>query len=233
MPHRYHLSRVSGNTKTGPIPVTTSSSTTCPGSCPLKNNGCYAETGPLALHWRAITQGTRGYDLAQLCTQIKKLPKHQLWRFAQAGDLPGEDDAIDCDALQQIVEANANRRGYAYTHYPAANPQNAAAIRQAIVRGFTINLSANSLEHADELADLSVAPVVTLLLPDQLTSTVTPKGRLVAICPAVTHDDINCANCGICAVPNRKSIIGFPAHGTGKKRATKVFHRSKGRAYVQ
>ena len=223
MTHAYHLTRVSGNKKTGPIPVSTTSQSTCPASCPLKGNGCYAESGPLALHWKAVSQGERGHDLDHFCHEIKRLPKGQLWRYAQAGDLPGDTHQIDADALQKIVDANRGRHGFAYTHYSALEPENARAIASANAQGFVINLSANSLEHADELARLGVGPVVTILPPGQTKATTTPEGRHVSVCPAATSDDMDCARCGICAVGHRKAIIGFPAHGSGAAKAHKVF----------
>ena len=221
MKHTYHLTRVSANRKTGPIPVSTTSKSTCPQACPLKGNGCYAESGPLALHWNAISQKDRGYDLDQFCHEIRRLPKGQLWRYGQAGDLPGDTHQIDAGSLQKIVAANRGRRGFTYTHYPPSEPANARAVESANAQGFVINLSANNLEHADELADLGIAPVVTLLPEDQLKNTTTPAGRSVVVCPAVTRD-MDCARCGICAT-ERTAIIGFPAHGTSKGKAAKVF----------
>lgn len=222
MNHTYHLTRVSGNAKTGPIPVSTTSKSTCPDACPLKGNGCYAESGPLALHWNAISRKERGYDLDHFCHEIKRLPKGQLWRYGQAGDLQGDAHQIDAGSLEKIVEANQGRRGFAYTHYPALEPANARAVARANAQGFVVNLSANNLAHADELARLKIAPVVTLLPPEQVTPTVTPEGRHVAICPASVRDDVSCATCGICAT-QRKAIIGFPAHGSTKAKAHKVF----------
>lgn len=223
MEHTYHLTRVSANAKTGPIPVSTTSKSSCPRNCPLAGSGCYAESGPLALHWKAVSEKGRGYDLDKFCREIKRLPKHQLWRYGQAGDLPGDVDQIDDAALEAIVTANRGRRGFAYTHYPAHDPANARAIARANAEGFIVNLSANNLEHADELASLGVAPVVTLLPVGQDKPTTTPEGRFVAICPASVRDDVSCATCGICANPDRKAIIGFPVHGVGAKKAQKVF----------
>jgi hypothetical protein len=60
MNHTYHFTRVSGNAKCGPIPVTTTSADSCPPTCSFKGNGCYAESGPLALHWKAVSSGKRG-----------------------------------------------------------------------------------------------------------------------------------------------------------------------------
>lgn len=219
----YHLTRKSSNKKTGPIPVSTTSKSSCPSACPFKGNGCYAEYGPLHIHWDAVSTKGRGYDLERFCDEISGLPAGQLWRYAQAGDLPGDTARIDGSALGKIVAANEGRRGFAYTHYPPSDAYNAKQVAKANASGFTINLSANDLVHADELAALGVGPVVTVLPADQLTNTVTPAGRKVIICPAVVRDDISCATCGLCAVEHRNTIVGFPVHGTGAKKASKVF----------
>jgi hypothetical protein len=88
---------------------------------------------------------------------------------------------------------------------------------------FEILLPPRLLERADELAALGIAPVACVL-PTGTTKTLkTPAGRHVSICPATVRDDVTCASCGICAVPGHKAIIGFPAHGTGAKKAHKVF----------
>ena len=60
MPFNTHLTLRSANAKTGPIPVSTSSIQTCPPSCLLKEAGCYANSGPLAIHWKAVNEGRRG-----------------------------------------------------------------------------------------------------------------------------------------------------------------------------
>lgn len=226
MTHTYHLTRVSGNKKTGPIPVSTSSRSTCP-TCPLKGNGCYAESGPLRLHWNMVSNATRGTDLEQFCNEVRALPKRQLWRWAQAGDLPGCNDLIDEAALGQLVQANRGRRGFGFTHYDAGIAANAAALTSANTNGFTLNLSANNLEDADRLAALDVGPVAVVVPTGTTKPLRTPQGRFVAICPATQRDDVTCATCGICAHPTRKAIIGFPAHGSGAQKAQKVFFMSK------
>lgn len=86
-----------------------------------------------------------------------------LWRHNQAGDLPGENDTIDLVALAQLAEANVGKRGFTYTHKPMT-ADNAAAVKQANARGFTINLSADNLSEADDLAEMQVGPVVVVLL---------------------------------------------------------------------
>jgi hypothetical protein len=216
-----HLTMKSSNAKTGPMPVSTSSADTCPGSCPFKKNGCYADSGPLALHWAKVTQGDRGMSWDAFCGAIAGLENGTIWRMNQAGDLPGQGESVDPVALGQIVKANQGRKGFTYTHKHSA--QALHWVRHANAWGFTVNLSANGLAHADALADTQAGPVVTILPIDAPTHTRTPQGRLVVTCPATYKPGVSCFTCKLCAVRDRSVIVGFPAHGTSKAKANKVF----------
>ena len=217
-----HLTLKSANAKTGPIPVSTTSALSCSDTCPFKENGCYAESGPLALHWRAVTAGDRGLTWPEFCDEISRLPDGQLWRHNQAGDLPGLGDYINPAAMQLLIDANKGRRGFTYTHKPAT-AENLELIRAANAAGFTVNLSANNLAHADALAETGAGPVVTVLPTNAPAKTTTPAGRPVITCPAQTRDDVSCADCQLCARADRPTIIGFLVHGTGAKKAEKIF----------
>lgn len=228
---RVHLKVKSGNLKTGPIPVSTTSAETCPATCPFNSRnegGCYAAGGPLALHWRRVTAGERGDEWDTFCSKIAALPDGQLWRHNQAGDLPGDGETIDGDKLAALVRANKGRRGFTYTHYPVENhADNARHVADANKAGLTVNLSGNNLAHADALADLGIAPVVTVLpAEDAGKRTVqTPAGRVVTVCPATYREKVSCASCKLCAVRDRKVIVGFPAHGASKRKASAVAAR--------
>ena len=214
------FTRISRNEKTGPIPVTTSSEETCPPACPLKGAGCYAEGGKLAMFWRKVNAKKAGLAWAEALQQIAKLPRGTLWRHNQAGDLPGVGNEIDPIAMGELVKANRGRRGFTYTHKPASLA-NLTMVRIALREGFTVNLSADNLATADELASTGL-PVVVVLPSDQVTALKTPGGRHVAICPATISDEVTCATCGLCAEPDRNSIIGFPAHGNRKAKASAI-----------
>ena len=203
------------------MPVTTTSEESCPTDCPLKHNGCFAEGGPLAILWRKVTDRKAGIAWADAMVSIKALPKGTLWRHNQAGDLPGIGNNIDAAAMRQLVRANKGKRGFTYTHKPMT-ADNADAVIDAIGQGFTVNLSANDLAHADALADTGIGPVVVVLPADQTRATKTPAGRHVAICPAAISDNVTCVTCGLCALASRKAIIGFPAHGASKRKASAV-----------
>lgn len=233
----------SKNKKVGKIPVVTSESKTCPSACPLKNNGCYAQYGPMSLKWRAL-EGlskmkvtTKTWD--EMCNSIESLPAKQLWRMNDGGDLPGNNNDINTLLLEKLVKANKGKCGWTYTHKPVGLAgqklfeenrkkyrfsyktalTNARAIRAANLNGFTVNLSGDSLEEADELYDLNIGPVVVTVPSDSPTQQKTPRGRHVIVCPA-QHADIACKECGLCA-KQRKAIVGFWAHGAGTKKINK------------
>lgn len=243
MTYQASLTLVSRNAKTGPIPVSTTTKATCPNDCPFKEAGCYAKGGPLAIFWGKVTSGEFGTSWQEFTKKVAKLPKGILWRHNQAGDLPGNGDSIDVDALASLVKANKGKRGFTYTHYDVVdNASNAIAVYVANNAGFTVNLSANTLSHADKLASLNIAPVVVVLpveferqskgkeytesLTDYRVRTngaklQTPQGRKVTICPATYRDDVTCMSCGLCA-RLRDVIVGFPAHGAQKKKASAI-----------
>jgi len=207
----------------GKMAVTTSTAKTCPTSCPFKRNGCYADSGPLKLHWDKVTEGERGDDWSTFISKIKDLPTGSKWRHNQAGDLPGDMEKLNDEKCIELAKANKGKRGFTYTHYDVLdNFQNAITVNIMNHLGFTVNVSANNLEHADKLCDLDIAPVATVLPIEQTTNTVTPKGRKVVVCPATYKDDVSCASCMLCEKWDRNVVVGFPAHGTSKKKASEI-----------
>lgn len=224
-PQFYVLKAVSGNTKTGPMPVSTSNSSTCPDACPIKLKGCYAKYGPTGMAWRNVDSGKakEAVEWPEFVRKVKALSKGTLWRHNQAGDLNGKNGAIDTTALAQLVNANRGKRGFSYTHYPVLPGQGSAtlanrmALAQANSEGFTINLSGNDVNHADQLKALNVGPVVVIMPRDAEKVSTTPAGNKVVICPAENTSKITCLKCGLCADAKRDYIIGFRAHGTAAK----------------
>ena len=239
---------VSQNAKTGPMPASIVERESCWPGCALYENGCYAETGAIAMHWDRVSRGLAGGSWSEFCAKVAALRPGRLWRYAQAGDLPGYGATIDATLLEELVAANTGKNVIALTHKPVLGDdpvvvQNRRLIIAAIQAGFTINLSADNTAHADKLAELGIAPVVTVLArayarragrhrfkrrPDQWAETIgewrdrtaslprhTPAGRRIAICPA-TYSDASCKTCGACARV-RDAVIGFPAHGAWRQ----------------
>lgn len=209
---KIHYVKKSSNRKTGPIPVTYSERGTCPPSCPHYRDDCYAEDYYTRLTWDKVAR--RGGDLAALCNSIAAMPEGQLWRHNVAGDLPGQGESVDPVALGEIVKANRGRRGFTYTHKQSRDAIGWA--RHATEWGFTVNLSADDVGHADQLAAHGL-PVVCIVPTDTPEKTQTPAGLPVVVCPAQTRDDVTCATCGLCQKAKRAVIVGFRAHGTRAK----------------
>src|SRR5712675_942956 len=245
---KVHFIAVSQNAKTGPIPVSIIERASCWPGCALYENGCYAETGALAMHWDRVSRGMAGGSWLEFCAKIAALRPGRLWRYAQAGDLPGYGAEIDGALLDELVVANIGKNAIAFTHKPVLGDdpvavENRRLVAAAVKAGFTVNLSANNPAHADRLAELGIAPVVTVLARayarralrhrfkrrrDEWAETIgkwrdrtallpryTPAGRRIAICPA-TYSDATCKTCGACAQV-RNAVIGFPAHGAWRR----------------
>jgi len=163
-----------------------------------------------------VTNETRGTNWQSFIRQIFELPVGQLWRHNQAGDLPGLNDDIDRNKLEDLAIANQGKRGFTYTHKPPTR-RNLELISSANAHGFTINLSANTLDHADRLVKTGL-PVVVVLPEEDINkrNQLTPAGHKVVTCPAVRSERINCSTCALCQIRDRNFIIGFPAHGARK-----------------
>jgi len=238
----YILTPKSGNRKVGKgTPVSMSTMATCPPSCKLRE-GCYATCGRLGLVWYKLSVGrlTNGVSFGEFCKRVKALgPDTTIWRHNQAGDLPGAKGRLHRGKCLQLARANAaegrNRGGYTYTHYPvtsgdvapAVARHNAETVKAMNAEGFCVNVSADSLSEADKAYDLGIGPVAVLLPADQEKGLKTPKGRRVVVCPAVVDkggkdSSVNCVDCKLCKRIERKVIVGFPAHGTSKRKADKV-----------
>ena len=221
---RVSFTRISKNTKTGPISVSSTSAASCPVICPLKKNGCYAETSYTGINWRRLDNVNAGLSWDEYCQAIKALPKKQKIRHSVAGDLPHNNEYIDAYMLGQLVAAMKNKHGFTYTHHNMSKGDNAGLVRSANRDGFTVNLSANSMDHADDLKRLNAGPVVCMMPIDCDKVTQTKAGNTVIQCPATYLDDIDCSKCMICANATRKAIIGFPVHGARKNKAQKIIN---------
>ena len=228
-PHA-HITLKSSNKKTGKMPVSTQHSDTCPTSCPFKSRGCYADNFHLDLHWKKVDAKTIGTSWSDFCREVSDL-KADIWRYAQAGDLPGRGDHIDLRALKMLVRANDGRKSICYTHKPTSRRHNRDAISYANEHGFTVNLSANNLAHADNLLALGIAPVVAVV-PDKPADLPrrykTPQGNAVLLCPAYYVDGLTCQACTICSMRERDYIVALPVHGNGADKARAVCNTYKG-----
>ena len=248
----FHLTPISSNIKTGPIAVSTTSRDSCPNSCPFKGNGCYAETGPLAMHWKTVaypvgtsidgsTKKGRGLDMETFAASLRTLPRGSSFRHNQAGDLPSaKDGTIDAAALVPMLDAIKARslKAFTYTHHSTdtsthAGQVNARIIARLTAAGLTVNASTESAQRADRLkAYAPNVPVVLTVTEEEAQQRgkhwSTPAGNAVVVCPAQSTEGMTCAQCMLCHKADRKSIVAFIAHGTSKAKARKVIMMQQG-----
>ena len=214
----------SANPKTGPIPVSYTDRGSCPPDCPLYGgNGCYGEDYFTRMVWDKVP--ARGVGIDQFAQSIAGLAPNTFWRHDVVGDLPGAGIKIDPIQLGKIVWANQGKRGFTYTH-KTTDPENLHWIRESNKWGFTVNLSGNSLDHADQLIETGAGPVVCIVPIDAPEKLTTPGGRPVVVCPAQTRDNVTCASCQLCQRQNRAVIVGFRAHGSRSKRVDQMTRKT-------
>lgn len=220
---KYLVTERSQNPITGPILVTTSVRATCPATCSHKGSTCYAEKGALGgFLWTKLETTPIGHAFANgivvrnvfnLAQMIRNLPEGAVWRHNQAGDLPTAFGVIIQAHLDILVAANVGRLGFSYTHHDVVgNLENRKIITALNSQGFTVNLSADNLVHADVLYDTGCGPVAAIVSATNRTNMLTPKGRKVVICPAYTRPGTTCSSCKLCA-RQRDFIIGLPEQG--------------------
>lgn len=213
----FHLSRVSGNSKTGPIPVSTSPRSTCPPGCPFLGQGCYGDGGPIAIHWAEVSAGRRGVPWPDFLRLIRSLPAGQLWRMNQAGDLQDPDTVAGRAALRQLVTANRGRRGFTFSHHPLTRLV-VRAFRDATARGFTVNASTETVAAADAAVAAGLFAVTVVPSTDQRRFWFSPAGNRVVTCPAQLHAGVTCSTCQICHDRPASVIVAFRAHGASRRR---------------
>ena len=218
---RFHLSRVSSNSKTGPIPVSSSQRSTCSPSCPFLKNGCYGENYPMKFHWDKLDSGERGVPAAEFFRLIAALPPAQLWRHNQVGDLVATAAGkISRRFLRGLIAANHGRRGYTYTHHRLDLGENLALIRQANRQGFTVNVSTETEAAADRAIAAGLPAVVAVPSTETRLAWNTPAGHRVVVCPAQRDGStVDCATCQLCHKRPAGLIVAFLAHGTSKAKA--------------
>lgn len=214
---KYSLS--AGNSKTGAMLLVRSPRSTCPDSCGLKGNGCYAENFPLVLHW--MKQETTGIDFSSVLYAIRTLPKDSIWRLFEAGDFepsPENPELIAASQVLSLLSANKGKRGFGYTHYPVL--PNLEVLQLMNSSGLTINASADTFKQA--VTYFSLGLPTTLLVSENFPKDIVVDGLRIIVCPnQSTPNKPTCLQCQMCAKPDRDYVIGFRAHGT-KKRKIKV-----------
>jgi hypothetical protein len=225
----------SSNKKTGPIAVITADRSTCPKTCPFLGNGCYAEQPPLRWKWDKLSRDKKGITLEELLDKMRGLRKGTIVRYGDAGDLPGNGTRIDRDAVLALADTAKENKLilFGYTHYLTTPKKdrryNIRVIKEAISRGFHINISVESIKEAKKYSRMKL-PVAAVFIGKEDLKKYSMAGVKIKRCVATTKN-ASCWSCGnvpYCAQTKRVAAVGFQVHGSyaTKRRAISVI-RSK------
>ena len=203
--------------------ASTTSRDSCSPTCGLAGNGCYAEQGPLRLHWDIVSDGPyadkpRGVDIETFISQLRTLPEGSCFRLNQAGDLAHTNGLINPHAVGLIANACADRKlvAWTYTHHDIDNTANRALIVASSRMGLTVNVSAHSQQQAANLQKAGI-PSVCIVPKNETRKNWEHDGVKFLVCPAQWSEK-NCAECKLCSVADRSCVVAFKAHGSQAKK---------------
>jgi hypothetical protein len=186
---------------------------TCPSECPFLNNGCYAQSGPSAIHQARAKDQERS-----LTTEFRRLPRGALIRHMVSGDL-FENDQVDREVVDEIKKAHRSRpdvQGWGYTH--GWRRLNAASLN---LSNLTYNASCERPQDV-QLALQAGWPAV-MVVPSEHPKRKDYGDFTAVVCPNQTVG-ITCDRCGLCAKRDRRVggkplVVAFRAHGSRRKKA--------------
>ena len=171
----YRFIENTNSRKVGAMAVSYSPRQTCPDTCPLKNGKCYGENFPIKLHWDNYSNDLNdNYD--RFIDEIKLYRKYngnKIWRHNIVGDLVADKDfKINAKKLYQLIDANKKGDVICYTHHHTIKDKNGKnklslynlnRIKEANELGFTINLSADTIDQAKQLYNKTKLPTAVSL----------------------------------------------------------------------
>lgn len=212
----------SKNSKVGDVSATYVALKSCPTSCPLRGEGCYAELGKVGMYVRrldrnAAGQDVDGRDMARAeAREIDSLSGKRALRLHVSGDSRTFVNArIVANAAERYM-ARGGQKVWSYTH----------AWRDVAREAWgavSVLASCESLDDAAQALDEGYAPAVVVDAhpADGKASRVNAHGIKLIPCPAQTRDDVTCADCKLCwnddMLRSRRAAIAFAAHGPKAK----------------
>ncbi len=214
----------SNNAKVGDVAATYAPiAQTCPTSCPLRDNGCYAQSGNVGFQVRRLERNLQGMN-GDTCAvlegdEIAHMAAHAVPGHAMRVHVSG--DATSDFRAQQIARGASVWRGpiWSYTHAwrttaraswgrvsILASCESVSAVVEAYWRGYA-------------------SALVVAHHPKDGRAYRTTGGVKVIPCPSQTRD-VKCTDCKLCwndeLLLSQRACISFAAHGATKKRTLHV-----------
>jgi hypothetical protein len=213
---------ISDNAKLGKISATMASQVTCPKSCPLYNNGCYAQSGRANLTTSRLNQSEIKFPLAVIkihAEQIRKLSGRRMLRLNVVGDCDFEEGV---QILSQAAKEHTEKHGmpvFTYTHGHETSRESWGDI--SVLRSCE-TIEQVKKAHADGFAS-------AMVVEEHATGKAVKHGDFTLIpCPQQIGTKNNCADCKLCTkdklLHSKKMVIAFAVHGSQSKKAKEILN---------
>lgn len=209
-----HVVKQSSNAKLGNMAATYRTVASCPTTCPLMNNGCYASGRIFHI---AKKYGVEDYS--NVTDLTKTLPRGGALRLNVSGDFLLEDETPDFGYIRAVNEVALLRPDvslWSYTHaWRTLTPD---------MFSFVVNASC---ETPDDVLEATLAGWQTVIVDDGTLFGTKVGDRNVVQCPAQTRG-ITCEECRACGADTRtRPVIGFSIHGATRAKARATIERQR------
>lgn len=221
------ISPKSANGKTGPMPtISRPIEVTCPTTCALLprqlggNGQCYANGRINGITAKFATDMTVDQAVARLAPALRPKARaanrHGLIRDRVVGDLiergtqrDAATERVDMTYLLDVAEVarQTDLTAYGYTH--AFDLMSAEDVITVADSGYVLNASCDSVATLERAVALGMP---TTYAGDDVADGDVIAGRRVITCPEQTGRVASCADCGLCAKPNRAVTVRFLMH---------------------
>jgi hypothetical protein len=213
---------VTDNSKTGKVSASYSSQESCPPTCTLRGEGCYAEHGMMAIHTRRLNNsGVTDAEAIALeeAAAIDGLTGKRPLRIHAVGDCRTPEAADIIAGAAHRYTAKHDQPAWTYTH-AWANVH-----RDHFGSAISVLASCESTEQFDAVRAAGYAPALVVDKHESPRAFRADDGTLMIPCPAQTHEGTQCIDCKLCwradALLERKAAILFEVHSGGAKKARK------------
>lgn len=213
---------ISDNAKLGKISATMASQVICPKSCPLYNNGCYAQSGRANLTTSRLNSSEIKFPLAVMkihAEKIRQLSGRRMLRLNVVGDCDFDEGA---KILAQAAKEHTEKYGmpvFTYTHGHETKRESWG--------GISVLRSCETFGQVKKAHEDGFAAAMVVDTHDS-PNAVKHEEFTIIPCPQQTGKAANCASCKLCTQGDKlhakKAVIAFAIHGTRAKRAKEVLN---------
>jgi hypothetical protein len=214
----------SNNAKIGAMSATYATQRTCPATCPLRDNGCYAESGFVGITTRRLNRAAKRLRKAvafnaakQEAQAIDALSGAYPLRLHIVGDCTTNRDAQLLSKAATRYTKRGGCRVYTYTH-------SWRTIRRKSWGVINVLASCETLAQVKEAHKLGYA--ASLVVAEHRQEKLYKLGGVRLLpCPAQTKH-ITCSECRLCMndeyLHKSKTVIAFAAHGANANKAKQL-----------